>query len=311
MPAFVTHELFGTHVFSSLEEPIQELLEQNPAPYFWGLQGPDLMFFRDAILRRSILPRYASILHRAKTDELFTALSCYLTMHKGRPAYGTLAAYVLGFVGHYCLDCEAHPYIYFKQMQKERALGAEMAIGVHSRIESDIDTAFYELKKGRNIREYRPAKRLYGTEEEYELIARMYVMLLWEVYGLRVRDTEIKKCFRDASMMIQLSLDRKGALLPLVGAAEMMMGKPSMYTQHFRRKEVKEDILNLEHEPWFCLQTPDKVDTRSFPQIFYYAGYKAVDMMESIYHCSQHGIVYDPKNLKSFDYGSPDDAGNE
>ena len=26
------------------------------------------------------------------------------------------------FAGHYCLDCEAHPYIYFKQMQKERVL---------------------------------------------------------------------------------------------------------------------------------------------------------------------------------------------
>lgn len=44
MPAFVTHELFGTQVFSMLDEPIQEMLEMNPAPYFWGLQGPDLLF---------------------------------------------------------------------------------------------------------------------------------------------------------------------------------------------------------------------------------------------------------------------------
>ena len=310
MPAFVTHELFGTHVFSALDEPIQELLEQHPAPYFWGLQGPDLLFFRDAILRRSLLPRYGSILHRAKTDELFTALSCYLNMHRGRPDYGTLAAYILGFVGHYCLDSQAHPYIYFKQMQKERALGPDLAVGIHSHIESNIDTAFYELKKGRSIREYRPAKRLFGQESEHEAIARMYSLILWEVYGLRVRDSEVKKCFGDAMMMVKLSLDRRGALLPLVGAAEVLMNKPGMYTQHFRRKEVKEDILNLEHEPWFCLQTPNQVDTRSFPQLFYYAAYQAVDMMESIYHGSQHGVVYEAKNLRSFDYGSPDNAGN-
>lgn len=47
MPAFVTHELFGTQVFGQLDEEIQEMLEMNPAPYFWGLQGPDLLFFRD------------------------------------------------------------------------------------------------------------------------------------------------------------------------------------------------------------------------------------------------------------------------
>lgn len=50
MPAFVTHELFGTQVFGQLDEEIQEMLEMNPAPYFWGLQGPDLLFFRDAFL---------------------------------------------------------------------------------------------------------------------------------------------------------------------------------------------------------------------------------------------------------------------
>ena len=55
MPAFVTHELFGTQVFSQLDEEIQEMLEMNPAPYFWGLQGPDLLFFRDAFFGRSVL----------------------------------------------------------------------------------------------------------------------------------------------------------------------------------------------------------------------------------------------------------------
>ena len=38
MPAFVTHELLGTQVFSMLDEPIAEMLELNPSPYFWGLQ---------------------------------------------------------------------------------------------------------------------------------------------------------------------------------------------------------------------------------------------------------------------------------
>lgn len=45
MPAFVTHELLGTQVFSMLDEPIAEMLELNPSPYFWGLQGPGSSVF--------------------------------------------------------------------------------------------------------------------------------------------------------------------------------------------------------------------------------------------------------------------------
>lgn len=311
MPAFVTHELFGTQVFSALEKPIQELLEMNPAPYFWGLQGPDLLFFRDVILGRSVLPKCGNIMHREKTAELFTALSVYLNLHRGTPEYETLAAYIIGFVGHYCLDREAHPYVYFKQMQKERVLNEDDARGVHNRIESDIDTAFYELKKGRSIRQYRPANRLYGSDWEHEVISQLYVTILWEVYGIRVKDSEIKKCFADTSFVMRFLLDRKGYLLRTMGAMESLVNKPNLFSPHIRRKQVKEDILNLSGEAWFHIQTPNKPDTRSFLQIFYMAAFKAVDMIESIYNCSRHGVVYEEKNLKCFDNGSPNTMDKE
>ncbi len=306
MPAFVTHELFGTQVFSMLDEPIQEMLEMNPAPYFWGLQGPDLLFFRDAILGRSLLRKYGNIMHAMKTDELFTALSCYLNVHRGRAEYETLASYILGFAGHYCLDRESHPYIYFKQMQKEQVLDPDAGRGTHFRIESDIDTAFYEMKRGRNIRNYRPSKRLYGAKWEHQIIAQLYVTILWEVYGIRVKSSEVQKCFEENWKILPLLMDRQGGLYRLVGAGEALLNLPNMLSPHIRRKQVKEDILNMEQEQWFNLETPEKLDNRSFPQIFYAAAYQAVDMMENLYSCSCHGVVYEPKNLKSFDNGSPD-----
>ena len=81
MPAFVTHEIFGTQLFGMLDEPIVELLEYHPAPYFWGLQGPDLLFFRDAVLGRS-MPRYGNLMHSRWTS--CSPLSCYLNLHHDR-----------------------------------------------------------------------------------------------------------------------------------------------------------------------------------------------------------------------------------
>ena len=306
MPAFITHELFGTQIFSMMEGDVSKLIDENRAPYFWGLQGPDLLFFRDALLGRSSLPSYGGLMHTERADELFCALSCYLNVHKDRPEYETLAAYILGFIGHYCLDSEAHPYIYYKQMQKERVLNKEESKGIHHRIESDIDTALYELTTGRNIREYRPAPRLYGTEAEHEIIAQMYVTVLWEVYGVRAQAEEIKKSFSDCRMMLNLCLDRRGNHIRLVEAAEALIGKPKLFSPHIRRKSVSEDILNLKREEWYNLATPQKHDNRSFPQIFYAAAYRALDMMNAMYSSSQLGMVYEGRNLLSFDNGSPD-----
>ena len=83
------------------------------------------------------------------------------------------------------------------------------------------------------------------------------------------------------------------------------MNKPNLFSPHIRRKRVLEDVLNLEQEQWFNLETPEKIDTRSFPQIAHIAAYRAADMVESLYSCSEHGVVYEPRGLKPFDNGSP------
>ena len=104
---------------------------------------------------------------------------------------------------------------------------------------------------------------------------------------------------------MKLLLDHRGYVLRLTGAAEALLNKPNLLSPHIRRKRVLEDILNLEREQWFNLETPEKIDTRSFPQIAHIAAYRAVDMVESLYHGSVHGVVYEPRGLKSFDNGSP------
>ena len=184
-------------------------------------------------------------------------------------------------------------------------LAADQRRGIHNRIESDIDTAFYRMKRGRSVQEYRPAKRLWGSPWEYRVIARLYQFLLEEVYGLQTDPTEVEKCFDDARRMVQLTLDRHGCLVRLVPAAEALANRPNLFSPHIRRRQVREDILNLDREPWYHLATPEKQDTRSFPQIFYTAALQAADMMERIYYCSQSGVPYEPKGLPSFDNGSP------
>ena len=100
-------------------------------------------------------------------------------------------------------------------------------------------------------------------------------------------------------------LDRSGCLVRLTEAGEALLGGKKIFSPHIRRRQVMEDILNLDCDSWYNLSTPEKTDNRSFPKIFYAAAYRAVDMLERIYFCSQDGVPYEPHGLLSFDNGSP------
>ena len=82
---------------------------------FWGCQGPDPLFYRK-ILLGSPLHKLGNRMHSEKTDELFAALSRAVRDLSG-DAQEIAAAYFYGFVCHYALDSEIHPYVYCRQVQ--------------------------------------------------------------------------------------------------------------------------------------------------------------------------------------------------
>ena len=46
MADFLTHDLFGDMVRKEAPVEVRELAGQYPEAYRWGLQGPDILFFR-------------------------------------------------------------------------------------------------------------------------------------------------------------------------------------------------------------------------------------------------------------------------
>ena len=89
-------------------------------------------------------------MHSEKTDELFAALSRAVRDLSG-DAQEIAAAYFYGFVCHYALDSEIHPYVYCRQVQFCTENPKLSASAVHSRIESDIDYLLYERACHRQV----------------------------------------------------------------------------------------------------------------------------------------------------------------
>ena len=115
MADFVSHHLFGEQAQSVFPAPVQELTRKHPVSFRWGCQGPDPLFYRK-ILLGSPLHKLGNRMHSEKTDELFAALSRAVRDLSG-DVQEIAAAYFYGFVCHYALDSEIHPYVYCRQAQ--------------------------------------------------------------------------------------------------------------------------------------------------------------------------------------------------
>ncbi|MDP4152717.1 MAG: zinc dependent phospholipase C family protein [Bacillota bacterium] len=230
MPAFVTHKLFGDDLLTVLPEKLRKIIEKEYAAYFWGLQGPDLLFYKKGLK----LPLLGNLMHREKTDELLSYLQSYVCKHADSKDYQILLSYVIGFMCHYSLDVCVHPVIYSMQLEKgngERAY--------HHRIESDLDTVLFDLRSGFPVRIFRIEKELFLDDFSMNCIARLYKCVLSDVYGIKINERKIVKCFSDTVFFIRLCVKSSPTLTCVLKTFERIAGQHYLFSSHLRLKNSK------------------------------------------------------------------------
>lgn len=117
MPAGYTHYCFGKDVYKHLDDQnIKDLLLRNENCFLIGLHGPDIFFYErwNKIARK---------MHQDKANTFFEKAQDIIQSE-------AQLAYILGFICHYLLDSQMHPYI--KRMIKNTNMD-------HFEIESDYD----------------------------------------------------------------------------------------------------------------------------------------------------------------------------
>ncbi len=107
MPAIYAHDRFGAKVAKRLDPELKTIIEKYPAPYAIGLQGPDLLFFYRP-LGKNRVNQYGVHLHKVSALPFFEHAREVVKEH-GRDSREY--AYLLGFICHYILDSECHPYV--------------------------------------------------------------------------------------------------------------------------------------------------------------------------------------------------------
>lgn len=159
MPATYAHYAFGKKVYEKLPKEEKQVISKGKDAYLLGLHGPDLLFYYYPFGKNRI-NQQGSQMHKKIAADFFD---------KGRTNYRqerdqVLRAYLYGFLCHFILDSECHPYINY--YIEEKKLG-------HLEIETEFDR-YLMVKNGLRPLEDIPVRHLISRKHTREQISSMF-----------------------------------------------------------------------------------------------------------------------------------------
>ncbi len=308
MPGFTTHYLFGADACRQLDNAsLCSIIRQNHGAYALGLQGPDLFFY---YLPSYLLHRHniGSLAHSEKTGAFFTHLLESRGLFPGKEAELAIAdAYIMGFLGHYTLDCAIHPYVYaFTGYSPKQPPKNTSYFGQHAYFETEIDNTLLLRKKHLRPSEFRQAATIRLTCRERTVITRMLVYAYrntypgvlateilfgnapqWMIYGTRL--------FRDPSgrkKVIARLLERL-----ILGRAFLSPLLPS------DRLRFIIDPLNHRHRTWRHPWT-GRISRASFDELYRTAGRRYLSRLRAYGRLMQQQFPEDLRRSFLDEYGN-------
>jgi hypothetical protein len=146
MPGPITHYICGEAVVNEIDAEIKTIIQNNRQLYNVGTQGPDIYFYYlPGFLNRDI----AGIGSKMHEGGVKNFISNLLDEAKGATEYEkkALTSYLCGYISHYALDCNTHPYIYYRSgFKTHNKKGGRVKFGLfHVKFETEIDEIFLKM----------------------------------------------------------------------------------------------------------------------------------------------------------------------
>jgi hypothetical protein len=159
MPETYAHLAFGKQVLNYVDNDVKKIILENLPLYHIGVHGPDIFFYTKPFTPNHI-SKTGNELHAASADGFLLNAKKVIT---GCPKPEAAFSYIFGFISHYVLDSECHPYI-----RKFERKGL-----THSDIETEFERELM-LRDGINPLPYKLTGHILAEGEYAECISWFY-----------------------------------------------------------------------------------------------------------------------------------------
>ena len=271
MPAFATHYIFFEEIKDKIEEEFGFKLNGKVAGV--GTQGPDIFLFHrlwPPFTVYKALFGTASLLHKSKPDALFDAFAEYLETSENEEV---AKSYIYGFILHYALDRNCHPYVYAFQNQITEDNKKIHPLAAHNQVEHAVDTYLLYHRDGIYPPSlFNPEETFTSDSAEINEIAKLMHFVILKCHSKDVAESEIARAITDTAKLQATLSDKKGGATRLAHAIETPLGPVSGYfklSASIKPKdlEIADKYANIKHKEW---TSPYSLisSTESFEELF-------------------------------------------
>lgn len=283
MPGFTTHYLFGINTYKSLKnDSLKKIIFDHHASFSLGLQGPDIFFY--------YLPSYAihennigSVAHIEDTGRFLSYLIESRNLFPDKKEAEIAQAYIMGFLGHYLLDCRCHPYIYYRTHYQGKTPEYH---GSHMNLEVDIDTELLSFYKNKLPSAFRQESTILLTRLEVRTIATILYYVYSMTYpDLKITYTAMRLAIRSMQAGTRFLYDPHGKKKVITRKIEALTTgypilSPMMASDYLH---FYTDPLNVLHREWHNPWDKTLTSTESFFDLMDAAGEEYRQLLPRLY----------------------------
>lgn len=308
MPGFTTHYLFGVDAYKRIKlDSVRNNLTTHHSAFALGLQGPDLFFY--------YLPSYlfhrenlGALAHRQDTKRFFRNLMDSRLLFTGDSRKLAIAdAYLTGFIGHYTLDCTAHPYVYaFTGYTPQNPPTNLEYFGKHAYFETEIDNLLLYKKKHRRPSHFRQNTTILLSPAQKKVISKMLNYAYRNTYpGIFSHELMIGHATRWMKSGTTLLRDPSGRKKVLVRLIESrLLGRafisPMVASDYY---QFVKDPMNYEHKKWIHPWTGAS-SQESFMDLYQKAGRLYLERISHYYQMVHDGFSEEGRTAFAEEYGN-------
>ena len=276
MPGFRSHYFFGKNTYDSLEKDgLPESVKKHPTVFFLGEQGPD-MFFYSPQAHLFYKKNIGMAMHSTNINKTFEGLLIAREKMAGsqeksdKEDIDIADAYILGFMGHYTLDTNCHPYISWRQEKLKYAGRFTESFGVHVLLETDIDNDNVRRFVGVEPSQFNHYDTIKVTKHERAVVAHIVTEAINYAFSDQgQKEKHVRSAITMSRNLFKWMVDKRGVKKKLVMLFDKIFFKHIFLSAVISNDNLHayDDPCNLNHNTWVNPWDESISSTKDFYQL--------------------------------------------
>ena len=261
MPRAISHYLFAMDCLDELDINTKKIINDNFYMYLLGCQGPNFFnYYNDfSFFNNKNISQINSLIHNKKIN-LFLRNMIMYSKNKESLKYifnddnfsNICISYIYGYLTHYVLDKESHPYIYSLQKNLRSKYKYRSSIALHKSLETHIDSLLLLKFKKLKPYEFKDYLNINLSSHELIILSDMYSYLINSVYEKNISSNDVKKSFNTFKKVENKINSSPKLLSKLYLSVKNKTSKKSFINNEIysNYKYCVNDLLNENHNKW-------------------------------------------------------------